>query len=333
VAKCKSITEPKAAENPAATTEAAVKKTRAPRLKKNAGLTFAMMDRRHMTAPGLFRNLKKSKEPDKLDVTYQFSKTESIEFVGAFALGLTELRLFQALVAMCGQSGLTIEEGVGSELAVFLRREMRVKGVPVIGTTIGVSSSYKQLMREMGVATTTDTASIRDSLKKLFSVAVFVKSGGIERAFHLLTYYEAELNPATASGGQLHVGLNPLITQAILMTGQFASLDMVEVRNLKGEVTRFLHHNLCGYIDPGKARSVGIDTLCVYVWPKVSDVEKTISNRRLSVRKGLAELQKMGWKIGEYKKGVFRITRPAHVFVPESHYFEHQKPVGKKLEK
>jgi hypothetical protein len=321
VAKCKEGNTLEVVPTPK--TVAVVKK-RAARFKKNSTLVFAMMDRRHMNAPGLFRNLKNIQNPGILDITYQYSKTESIRFVAAYALGVTEMRVVQALVAMCSQAGLEISDKKGSEVGSFLREAMRVPGVPLDGNGVGVRSSYKQLQREMGVSTTAGTKLLRDALEKLFNVSVYVTVEGKRRAFHLLTYFD-DKDGNNADSGELNVGMNPLIAEAMARGGQFAALDMDEVRSIKGETTRFLHQHLCGYIDPGKARSVGMDKLCEYVWPESSDNDKTMKTRRASVRKGLAELGKMGWKIGEMKKDVFRVTRPNMENVSDTSFSEQKK--------
>jgi hypothetical protein len=303
-------------------------------------VVLARADRRHMNVIGLFRNLKNIDDPGRLDITYKYSKTESIQFVAAYQLGLTEMRVTQALIAMCSRRDPAKKKGVGKTIfensenpvAIFLREAMRLDGVPMNGDPIGVNSSYRQLQREMGLSTKTSLNLLKEAVKKLFGVAVFVTANGITRGFHLLTYFDDKTG-GNEDGGQFNVGLNPLIAEAMAIDGQFGSLNMPEVRAIKSETLRFLHQHLCGFIDPGKATSVGIDKLCLYSWPEPSDNVKTMNSRRASVKKALTELSRMGWKIGEVKKDIFRIGRPKLTDLAETEFIEHKKSSEKKGKK
>ena len=87
---------------------------------------------------------------------------------------------------------------------------------------------------------------------------------------------------------------------------------MAEVRALQTDPARLIHQRLCGWIDPGKAGRVELDTLSGYVWPDEANAE-AMKKRRQKVRKALAELATVGWKVGEYAAGKWEIGRPKPV--------------------
>ena len=80
-------------------------------------------------------------------------------------------------------------------------------------------------------------------------------------AFHLMSYAFDE------EDGRLFVALNPQIAEAILGRRPYTRIEMAEVRALQTDPARLIHQRLCGWIDPGKAGRVELDTLSGYVWP------------------------------------------------------------------
>jgi hypothetical protein len=107
------------------------------------------------------------------------------------------------------------------------------------------------------------------------------------------------------------VALNPLIARAVMGGGQHVRISMDEVRALQTDPARLMHQRLCGWIDPGKAGRVELDTLCGYVWPTEASNPNTIKTRRQAARKALAELAAIGWTVSEYAKGKWEVKRPA----------------------
>ena len=108
----------------------------------------------------------------------------------------------------------------------------------------------------------------------------------------------------------MFVALNPQITEAILGKRPYTRIEMAEVRALQTDAARLIHQRLCGWIDPGKARCVELDTLAGYVWPDETNAE-AMKKRRQKVRKALAELVDVGWNVSEYAKGKWEIRRPS----------------------
>lgn len=272
-------------------------------------LTHARHDPSHCLAPGLFRSLKNGDyKKEKLDVTYVYGKGEWMKFAGFEPLGGPEMRLLQGIVAMAGPSSLMLDldepgSEIGRQLSLFLdplfdsvKDDARV-----------VRSSLWTLMTEIGYKAddTKTRKSVMESLRRLSAITVIIRSGKRECGFHLLSY-------AVDDGdGKLLIALNPRITEAVLGRRPHTRIEMSEVRSLNTDPARIMHQRLCGYIDPGKSHpsEIDIDTLCGYVW--VGDCsDAAMRQRRLTARKAIAEIQKIGWTVINAAKGKYKIGRP-----------------------
>ena len=82
------------------------------------------------------------------------------------------------------------------------------------------------------------------------------------------------------------------------------------VRALRTDAARLIHQRLCAWIDPGKSGRADIDTLCGYVWPDAAVNANTVKTRRQTVRRALAELDALGWRVESYTKDKWEISRP-----------------------
>src|SRR5690606_14114181 len=76
------------------------------------------------------------------------------------------------------------------------------------------------------------------------------------------------------------------------------------------DAARLIHQRLCAWIDPGKSGRVDIDTLCGYVWPDAAVNANTVKTQRQTVRRALAELDALGWRVESYTKDKWEISRP-----------------------
>ena len=184
-----------------------------------------------------------------------------------------------------------------------------------------VKGSYRALSREIGYANIDDTKPVRDCIERLWKVSIIVQNGKKRQGFRLLSQYASD-----EQDGKLYVALNPLIAQAVMGGRQHVRINMNEVRALQTDPARLIHQRLCGWIDPGKARRVELDTLCSYVWPDDASTE-AMKKRRQTARRALAELIAVGWKMDEYAKGKWEIRRPSPtVTLPDSHGIFPQPP-------
>lgn len=167
-----------------------------------------------------------------------------------------------------------------------------------------VRGSYRALAREVGYANVDNAKPIRDCIERLWKVSVIVQDGKRRQGFRLLSEYASDEHD-----GKLYVALNPLLARAV-MGGQHVRISMGEVRALRTDAARLIHQRLCAWIDPGKSGRADIDTLCGYVWPDAAVNANTVKTRRQTVRRALAELDALGWRVESYTKDKWEISRP-----------------------
>jgi hypothetical protein len=278
-------------------------------------LTHARHDPAHCLAPGLFRSLKRGERKRlKLDITYQCGG-DSIRFWGPEPLGVDDLRVLQGLVAMAATSGgsgrgivLSPEPktGEGQQLRLWLD----LKWDAIEKDTMVAKGSFRQLAKEIGYTTDSGGAFrvIRESIERLWSVSVIVERDGRRQGFRILADYASDERE-----GKLFVALNPRLAEAVMGKRPHTRIDMNEVRALQTDPVRFIYQRLCGWIDPGKAGTITIDTLCEYVWHDpdgATPSNATVRQRRTTARKALKELAALqSWTVEEYTKDKWSIYR------------------------
>lgn len=274
-------------------------------------LSYALHDRAHCLAPGLFRSLASGdRKRLKLDITYKFGENEQIEFKGYEPLGVLEMRVLQGLIAMCGPDGLILEhedeassDGVQLMLSMFdpdpALRAARSKPPSLV-----VRDSLRRLAREIGMCDGgKNLVLIRQSIERLFAVTVFVQSGKKRMGMRMLASYASE-----EGTGDLYVSLNPRIASAILGNIPHARIELNEARRLDTDPARLIHQRLSGWIDPGKSGVVTIETLSRYVWPEPSS-DATERKRNSRIRSAVAEIGGI-WRVSEQTKDVWQFIRP-----------------------
>lgn len=260
----------------------------------------------HVLAPGLFRSLKKGDYKKlKLDVVYEFGRGERLEFGGKEPLGVPELRVLQGLIAMAGPEGLLLLPEPKTKSGQQLRLLLETRFDAVEANALVVKGSFRSLAKTIGYADIENTKGIRESIERLWGVSVIAQKGGKRMGFRLLASYDSD-----EAEGRLHIALNPRIARAILGEAQHCRISLDEVRALKTDPARLIHQRLCGWIDIGKSGKATIETLSGYVWLDEANTN-ALKQRRLSVRKALAELDSLGWSITEYVRGKFDISRPS----------------------
>lgn len=276
-------------------------------------LSYAKHDRAHVLAPGLFRSLAPGdRKKLKLDVIYDYGDGERLEFGGKEPLGVLEMRVLQGIVAMAGPGGLILEHeddasdgGKQLMLALFDPADNAVKAAREKPTSLIVKDSLRRLAREIGMEEGgRNLKLIKDAIKRLFGVTVFVRQGKREIGTRLLSSYASD-----EETGDLYVALNPRLAAAILGRVPHARIDLAEARALESDPARLIHQRLSGWIDPGKSGEVGIDKLAGYVWPDEAS-EAQARWRKTKVRKAVAEIGAAGWRIEETRKDFWRFIRP-----------------------
>ena len=268
-------------------------------------LTHARHDPAHCLTPGLFRSLKRGERKKlKLDVTHKYGD-DSLRFTGFEPLDGGDLRLLQGLVAMSGPAGIILSPEPKTEIGKQLRLLLDPQFDAAEKDARVVKSSISNLLTETGMTKGDDNIKgIIASLHRMANVTVLVQKGSRQAVFHLLSY------AFDSTDGKLLVALNPRVTEAVLGERSFAHIPMTEVRALSSDPARLIHQRLCGWIDPGKAGKVEMDTLCGYVWPDEAN-DEAMKKRRQTVRKAVVELAGLGWTLDEYARNKWSIARPA----------------------
>ena len=231
----------------------------------------------HVLAPGLFRSLGPGdRKRMKLDVSYQHGD-DKIEFKAFEPLGADDMRVLQGLVAMSGPDGLIMEDHddldeVSKQLQLSLFKppaEFRIAEQKP--KTLVLRGSFRRVAREIGMSEGGQSLrNIKRCIERLYSVTVFVETGGERYGTRLLSSYSS--NEET---GQLYVALNPRISQAVMGHRQHIRIDLDEMRELSSDPSRLIHQRLSGWIDPGKTGRVSLDKLAEYVWPDTATVSYT----------------------------------------------------------
>jgi hypothetical protein len=243
-----------------------------------------------------------------------------VTVMGHWRLGPVALKVLQVLLALAPTSGpgnQTIAlngqvPGIGETGRSHLET-LGLEGDAVALDSLVVRSSLYEVSKELGYSGSSFDSGyqikvIRRALDHLSGVYVKIvhnDADGTVEGFNLISHH---VTSAKKDGG-FTVALNPRLAAGILGKRRYSRLEMAEVRALKSDQARLVHHRLCGYIDPGKTRCVTMDTLCGYVWTEQTANLKTLSKRRFKIKAALTELTGLGWSVVEYAEGKFRIVR------------------------
>lgn len=274
----------------------------------------ARMEQAFCSAPGLFASWPKPLPPDAhTDITYETTDAK-FEFFGR-CLGVTELRVFQAVLALTPISGppsgrkLRLKSDSDSVAGKEHLRTLAADDIDLGGPSLVVRTTFYEIAKECGYAEScfhggAQVKAIQKALETLWTVSVLIrhKTGEVDGG-RLLSRYQADGN------GKFTVAINPRLAEGIMGKRRYSRLDMNEIRALKTDPARFIHQRLCGFIDPGKSHKIALDTLAGYVWPEQALNINAIKYRKRAVRKALAELEALGWTVVEYAKEKFDVTR------------------------
>ncbi len=274
--------------------------------RKKRRIHFGKHDKSHCLADGLFKSLSRG-ERARLDV-YHETKDYRVRFVGFEALGADDLRVLQTLVALASQRSNRMlltnrpETPIGQELYKLLW----IKGNHM--DSIVLEQSIRRILNEMGEPVSGRRASLlKNSLLRMSNVTVAVEGRRHMATFHLLRF------ALDKESEGLYIVLNPLITNAVLGTGNgYVRIDMGEVRALKTDPARLIHQHLCGWLDLGKEGMVGIEQLLIYVWGRRAEVtnRKTMHWRKQRIQEALQEIKALGWKVETTGTEQWHIRRP-----------------------
>ena len=270
----------------------------------------AKHDPAHCLVPGLFRSLKRGeRKKEKLDLKYHFSddKNEFIRFVCYEPLDALDLRVLQGVLALATKDSEVLSSSAETQESIELRSLLEMCQWSIQQDTLLVDVSYRRLFQEIGMPTGgSNLKTVKDSLWRLSNIGIGVFTKGGIVSFKMMNM-RLDFNT-----GEWQVIINPRLTAAVLGRSKYTHIDMEEVRAIKHNVTRLIHQRLCGWIDLGDVKRVGIDKLCSYCWPDGDEeiTKNAIKWRKKKVREALKELNSLGWFCSEYERGKFEIKRP-----------------------
>lgn len=278
-------------------------------------LTHAAQDPATCLARGLFRSLNKKEKRKRLDVTSQYGQ-QQFRFLGAYELGVDDMRALQVLVALAGIQKQSLPVQPKTPEGVALRAWLGPSEAPD-HDWVRVETSYDQMHSHMRMALCKkNREDLHTRLLRLENVTIWVVGPGKvgqrdEQSFHMIRVQFLK-------DGAIMALLNPYMARAALGRDRYARIDLIEAGKLKTDPARLLHQRLSAVIDPGNCTTFSIATLCEYIWPEPARTESSEKGRKKTVRHILrSELggdkpdEGLQWRISECGKGVFKIQRPA----------------------
>lgn len=266
----------------------------------------ARMSRVFCLAKGLFRSLRKGERAQPLDIQLDIEGA-SIRFQSPESLGVDEMRVLQAVVGRATRNGgLELDPHPISPRGVVLKERLDRLGWTFFDSTLLLESSQRVLSNLAGYSKkTADKKHIRTSLDRLSQVWMTVRQGDKEQRFQILHWQK----PETASR-KMTIILNPITANAV-WGGQYTYLSLSEIRRLRTDAARLIHQRLCGYINVGKSRRVGVAKLLSYVWPEATSSVDNQRRRLRHMRLSLEEIAQLGWKVVCIDNDVYTFRRPA----------------------
>lgn len=259
-------------------------------------------------APGLFRCLKKGqRKTEKLDIQYNYGQ-EKLEFSAAEPLGINDLRVLQAIVALAGPEGQTLDlDNPQTEEGKHLAKSLIADDDDTHESTLALCDSLSRIARDAGYTQPNSGSAmrqVRKSIERLWKVSVIVEKDKVRHGFRLLSKYASD-----ETTGFLSIAVHPRIAEAVLGKRRYARISLLEARQLHTDAARLLHQRLCAMVDLGSTRSIGINKLVGYVWP-TEPSNPTLNRKHVwVVRKALEEIDSLDrWFVSECN-GVFKICR------------------------
>jgi len=264
-------------------------------------LTHARMEPAIVGCPGLFTA--RDRRGRGLRIDQQIGDVE-LMWRSVDRLTPGDLMTLAALVAIAGPGGRAAEPAHDHGLISAL--DMRANDEPAsLSGTLVVETVMARVLRECGREDAgRNRVALCDSLRRLASLTVIVRSGKREVGMHLLSYAVDEDSRA------LRVALSPRLTAALL-GGRYTRIDLREMRAL-GEHARLLYVRLCVWIDPGVIRRIGLEVLMGYLWPEPPAGAVMVRDRRRLTQRAMRQLSELpGWRSWIDERGVqYTIGRP-----------------------
>ena len=300
---------------------------------------FVLYDRVQCNAEGLFRNEFKQKKPkkhkpgdllepenkepvdekpkDRTDVTCVAPDGTIMRFESPSVLTGATLRVYLGIIAAGGieknRSTITSALTPGEDASDVALRESMGRGIGD-APTVKIDTFYRTLARDLGYKDLSHFDEVREEVHKLAKTSItLTATDRRDGIVHMISNYEGGA-PDAKSRGRLVCNMNPRVSEIVLGTSaDFRWIEMSEIRAIKRDATLLIYVRLCGWVEQGAERMLGIKKLTEYLYPKPSKVENTINTREREAQLALGELKKIGWeivKVGRGKTAKFLVTRP-----------------------
>lgn len=292
-------------------------------------LDASQVEIRHVMTDGLFRPLKKvSTKREQLYIEHESlvdvkntantKKKIIIKWVGAEALDIFDQSVFLALHKLLSNQSAIEKEKRENDERIY--QSLSIEGSPKQMSIVSKNMSFSEIAEVIGLTDGGENLNrIYKSLHRLATVTCFFsefedgqKKIKNEIRFNLLASYEIKK-------GALRVGLNPLLSAAILGHAYVKKciIDMESQRQLKGDISKRLHVWLSAWASYDKSQRIGIDTLIPHIWGKEISDKALLKNVRQCVRQALSMIDGLdGWtcELSACKKFV-DITKPQYTVI------------------
>lgn len=270
-------------------------------------LRFSKMDPALCSAPGLFISLPKEKnarKKRKLDITYDYGDC-TLKFMCFEPLAVDDLRFIQAIVAHAGPEGKMLREGSACQLQAGLWGKLRLADTSKNADVLFIRVTEHRILASLGLSGGKNNYdALRKSLCRCSNLSINTRRGAqVLGGCQFLAYADDE------DTGELLIALNPRVTAVVIGGGRHVHINLEEVRQLKTDPARLIHQRLCSFVNPGKTKVVGINTLTSYAWLELAEggAKRWRASR---VRKAMHELAELGWLVETLGGDSFRIERP-----------------------
>ena len=248
----------------------------------------------HLRVPGLFKSLSRGGRKGKgLDVTHPFGNGNVVRVTCFTPLGADDARFLQTIVGLAGSSRQLIDLAhPQSDIAKSLKAQLQPKDDALNTKSITLTTTIHEILREAGYRSfsSSSRADLVESLVRLSGTTFHFTEGKWSYSFRLLGYV---VNKET---GELHLAIDPWLTDAVLGDRQYAHIDMREVRADLSSPARILHQYLCTVVNPGgKPWTILTETLMANIWSGACS-RSALSMRRIALRSAIIELEETkGW--------------------------------------
>jgi hypothetical protein len=247
-----------------------------------------------------FRPIRRGARRKGIERTYISRDGKSLTMMLFYELDIADQGLLLCLISilMATKKSTIVSANPKHELNVLLRAKLNLDGDGVVGmSTIAARSTAYEILKELGrVPGKSAYAWLENSLDRLAGASFKFKSGEAIEGFHLMSWSARfEKNGKLESVGFC---INPYSASVVLGDkGGYVLLHRDERAQLNSEESRALHSVLCGLVDMGSERILGVDTLADRVYSRYEEIitAKALRSRRSSIIRASVEIDALDY--------------------------------------